>query len=1207
METDILSVHSPHFEEVYSVIKQFMNMKIVFGYSSDASMIITSENICPKEYKELKHEKFVRKSVSNLKVGVFFLTGAIIFFIYLLFSFNFMLSDIYSDYLLFSVSNSRLILRPRVLFSIAILSKRNKYLKLFELFFPIDDRLSIFISFRQFFPLKLERIDQQIHGSIIKMDDVCEPIPVEAIMSFHDSGRQKLIVKTAVGELELKRKKRIWNHFSISEFYVYLLEIFHSIFYVSTESELFQNIIETKDKIAANGVIYSVLRNGIISNLVLSSSLPEEGTKLLKFAEDNLQSHSFGFRRESFVSGFDRIWGSTATIGFNTYCLAFVGNDFSIINSGIEKNFLCNYLMSVSSLHTHIFDEEKKSKMVFFKELFVNDLKSFCFGKYSTVKRIFEFANLFDCIFFNKDKYLIEKSLNQIPFSAKCIDDIINEEIGNDDYDAITNLNHTSLCYNACIVHKIMDPKYLGGIIIPISGEPFNHIDPTSIVVQEISHIFVAILSIPYHDIMWKMASQSLIDMLSICSLHSFSRFCDSENFKKLTESVLYIESGFPCNACIELDFFINNVLITVDITLNRLTSSALSVIIQPVEHDQTNLFEIQKYSDTLKLAFQYAGVSLWYYQHEIHPQRVFSSHPVPFGNNFANISTVKYHVVKEYQEPLLKIFEDSIQTHKSFNVEIPVVFESLKWFSFRGVTFGEDNQIVLMNIDISQLKDAEEQIRVEKKRAEDAFASKSRFLANISHEIRNPLNGISGLIELLCNNEIYDSFRECMDLLIDSFTHINDLLNDTLDLAKIEQNRMSVYSIRFEPLSIMSEISSRWIEVSEKKGVVLRSRTSPSLPIAYKGDPHILNRVLNNVLSNAFKFTDQGSVLIRMKETKDGFLLITVKDTGVGIKEGDKARLFTEFYTRDYMRERPRGGIGLGLLVAKKMLGLVNGIISIKNNRNMGSSCKIHLPYESLYLPYVPLSLREKKYQVLVLFEAAPFIEYLLPHTNYYGLCVIQNSDMINDNLVLVILTNSDDYVKRGLILKEKHPNALFLLVCKKDNVLYHPSFETVVKPLPLTLFPRLFSTVVWRKKHQDGFLQDSNYIPKGFNVLYADDSEINQLIMRKVFEKLGVFHQIVNNGIEVLKSLANSKFNALILDHHMPLLDGPSTSKAIRFSKAPYSKIPIASLTASVSKEDEIECLNAGMNLFTSKPITFVKIRKLLQDLSSFGDKLL
>jgi PAS domain S-box-containing protein len=288
----------------------------------------------------------------------------------------------------------------------------------------------------------------------------------------------------------------------------------------------------------------------------------------------------------------------------------------------------------------------------------------------------------------------------------------------------------------------------------------------------------------------------------------------------------------------------------------------------------------------------------------------------------------------------------EAILTSKT-DKEIPVLISGAPYYDEKGDLIG----VISLLTDITKSKKLEKQLTKAAEEAKRANEAKSKFLGNISHEIKNPLNGMIGIIDLLRDSVQSKEDEELLKTMRESSYHILKLLDELLDLSKIESNKMDLDLIKFSPLKIYNSLYLSYKSNLYSKNIDFRVDYDNDIPDSLCGDPMRLRQILDNLLSNAFKFTKKGSVsmLFALDEIKENvaYLNITISDTGIGIKKHNLKSIFEAFTQGELSIKEKFGGTGLGLFIVKKLLDLMNGEIKIESEKNVGTKVILKIPFK--------------------------------------------------------------------------------------------------------------------------------------------------------------------------------------------------------------------------------------------------------------------
>ena len=392
---------------------------------------------------------------------------------------------------------------------------------------------------------------------------------------------------------------------------------------------------------------------------------------------------------------------------------------------------------------------------------------------------------------------------------------------------------------------------------------------------------------------------------------------------------------------------------------------------------------------------------------------------------------------------------------------------------------------------EIEYVKNIEEELKKARDDAERMSRSKGEFLANMSHEIRTPMNGVIGTLQLLEDTALTESQHEYVNVAYKSADALLSILNDILDLSKIEAGKLEFEAIPFDLREIVNDVVVLHALKAEQAGIYLKSEIDERVPEHVVGDPTRMRQVLVNLISNAMKFTNEGGISVRVKlkllDEKEVLIRVEVEDTGIGIPTNKHQKLFLAFSQADGSTTRKHGGTGLGLAIVRQLVEMMHGNLGIDSEVGKGSK----------FWFVIPLGIAH------------------------------------------------EDEVKPALPEKTDQPVEL------------------------------------------EG------------KILLVEDNPINQMVAKKMLEKLGLKSELAANGIEALELLKQDNFDAVLMDCQMPEMDGFEATRLWREQEVLLDSVhlPIIAMTANVMEGDRERCLACGMDDYLGKPVRQAELGVVLQ----------
>ncbi len=531
---------------------------------------------------------------------------------------------------------------------------------------------------------------------------------------------------------------------------------------------------------------------------------------------------------------------------------------------------------------------------------------------------------------------------------------------------------------------------------------------------------------------------------------------------------------------------------------------------------------------------------------------------------------------------------------------------------------------------DITERREAERSARAREK-AEIASRLKSEFLAAMSHEVRTPMNGVMGMVELLLTTDLTPEQQEYAQTIQGSSDALLTILNGILDLAKIEAGKLEIESIPFDLRRLVEETGQLLAPKAAQKGLDLIVDFPPELPSLFVGDPGRVRQVLSNLIGNAIKFTAAGHVLVKVAcDDLSGSttrMRLSVEDTGIGIAEEQFEIIFKEFTQADSTTTRRFGGTGLGLAISKRLAELMGGAVGVASRLGQGSTfwftASLTCPEQTVAPPSVPAHLTGLRALVV---DANPVKRRVL-REQLAGLGIGATGAAGGSEALIALRQGRQSNAPYHLALLDQHTPGMAVEALARAI-----KADPELREIHLVLLASAdgssnasqwiragFSAVVVQPVRQAQFLraltgigaESAPFLPAGppdqmplhspngkprGRILVVEDNPVNQRVATAMLEKLGCDVDLAANGREAIEMVEAVPYDLVFMDCQMPVMDGLEATAEIRRREKPGSRIPIIALTASAMKDDHDRCIAAGMDGYMSKPLKSADLRDAL-----------
>ncbi|MCX6052493.1 MAG: ATP-binding protein [Campylobacterales bacterium] len=482
---------------------------------------------------------------------------------------------------------------------------------------------------------------------------------------------------------------------------------------------------------------------------------------------------------------------------------------------------------------------------------------------------------------------------------------------------------------------------------------------------------------------------------------------------------------------------------------------------------------------------------------------------------------------------------------------------------------------------------------------AQNASQAKEYFLSNMSHEIRTPLNAILGFVNLLIDDDISKKHRKYLDIIQNSGENLLSIMNDILDFSKLRSGEFMIEPKIFSLHEEISHTMELFIASATSKDITITSFIDPNIPKEMYADSLRLKQILSNFLSNAIKFTHNGGVIFVDVSCKNKLLIISVKDDGIGIEQKDIQNIFTAFTQIQHGELSNSQGTGLGLSICNQLALHMNGTINVESTKGVGSTFWIEIPveihsnechiFEDLkQFLNLKIALYSKSKEIIFQYDS------LLKYANAFGMNMKIVDTLDGDYDIFVFVHEEIDFKMKKSIISS-HKKYIALMSKHYDEYDIYKDIISLCFPLYCSKIYSAFDELLYQNT-DIAVLKKSSQQFEG-HVLLAEDNEANQELMKIILTKYGLSFDIAHNGLDALDLYKHNKYDLVLMDEQMPLMNGIEALKEIlKYEQETRLRhTPISALTANVIKGARERGLLSGFDSFLGKPIILKELERV------------